>query len=213
MLKLDKRPCLVVGGGAVALRKVLWLLELGAAVEVLSLEFDQAFSALGEEHGDCLRCCQGAYASTDLSPYLLVIAATSDSQVNLQVFEDASLARIPVNVVDQPDLCSFYVPATIRRGPVKITVSTDGSVPALSARLRSDLEAQFPLWYQDYVPALAEVRTWVKAEVSDINMRGRIMKHLASPDVSSQLAEMSSEEMVEHMRKLAQEMCEQLSGD
>lgn len=203
-LCLDERPCLVVGGGEVACRKVEWLLERGAAVEVVSLAFCTGLTAPARSPVR-LRLTNAAYSSRDLAGYLLVIAATDDREVNVQVAADARRAGIPVNVVDVPDLCSFYVPASVRRGPIEVTIGTGGAAPALAGRLRRDIEAAIPPWYAAYARALGRLREWLRGKTADIDTRSRILKALASRATADRLADLPEEAMRERLQALAEE--------
>lgn len=125
---------LVVGGGRVALRKAGGLAEAGAAVTVVAPEVVAELAALAVEVE------RRAYAAGEAGGYQLVITATDDPSVNAQVAADATAARVWVNSADDPDNCSFILPAIARRGPVTVAVSTGGASPALAGHLRTQIE-------------------------------------------------------------------------
>jgi precorrin-2 dehydrogenase/sirohydrochlorin ferrochelatase len=137
-LVMEGRPCLVVGGGRVAERKIESLLQAGATVRVVALAATEAVQALARERLIELRL--GAYAPDDLEGAFVVIVATNDATLNAGISEECGRRGLLVNVVDQPALCSFYVPAVVERGPVSIAISTGGAGPALAKRLRVMLE-------------------------------------------------------------------------
>ncbi len=178
-LNLTGRNCLVVGGGAVALRKAETLLEAGARVTVVSPAFDPAFGALAAAHPDRLRVVQEAYTPRDLAPFLLAVAATDDPEVNAAVAADAERARVGVNVVDVPELCSFIAAASFRRGPVQVAVGTGGVCPALGRTLRDEFEAACPEILGEYAAALGAERTRLRRECPDPALRARALDHLA----------------------------------
>ena len=136
LLVAGKR-CLVVGGGAVAAQKARGLAEAGAEVHVVAPHVDEAVRAVPgvtwQERG---------YDRDDLSGCALVIAATGDSFVNRQVFEDAEARGIWINAADDPANCTFTVPARVRQGDLLVTVSTSGRSPAVASWLRRRIEAE-----------------------------------------------------------------------
>ncbi len=134
LLLTDKR-CVVVGGGAVATRKVSGLPEAGAAVTPKMTEELQRLAARGKIEAKVQEA-----TVADIREAFLVIASADDPTVNEQIGRAALEAGQLVNVVDHPELCNFFVPATIGRGPMSIAVSTDGTSPMLARRLRQQLE-------------------------------------------------------------------------
>jgi precorrin-2 dehydrogenase/sirohydrochlorin ferrochelatase len=152
-LDIAGKQCLVVGGGKVALRKALDLLEAGAKVRAVAPQFIEAFRK------SCgIELCRKAYDSADLRDCALVIAATDSEDVNRRVCEDARLARVLVNVVDAPELCDFIVPATLRRGDMTISVSTGGASPSLARKIRLELEKRYPARFAAFVGFLGKMR-------------------------------------------------------
>jgi precorrin-2 dehydrogenase/sirohydrochlorin ferrochelatase len=132
-LDLTDAPVLLVGGGPVAARKAEGLAAAGAAVTVIAPDVVAELDAIA------VRIERRAYAPGDLDAYRLVITATNDPAVNAQVSADATAAGIWVNSADDPDNCSFILPAVARRGRVTVAVSTGGASPALASRLRRDI--------------------------------------------------------------------------
>jgi len=138
MLKVKGEPCLVVGGGPVALQKARALRRAGADVTVVSPDFTRAFLRLRT------RRLRRRFRTGDVAGRVLVIAATDDPKVNRAVSAACRKRTIPVNVVDVPELCSFIVPSILRRGPVVVAISTGGQSPSLAKALRRKLEAVLP---------------------------------------------------------------------
>jgi len=135
------RPCLVVGGGAVALRKVETLLEYETKITVIAPKPDAKI----EYHADKgrIELIKREYASPEAADYGLVIAASSDAYVNQEVYNDAIAAHVPVNVVDNTGLCDFIFPAITKRDCLTVAVSTDGQAPFLAGFLREFLDGVF----------------------------------------------------------------------
>ena len=175
-LNLEGKRCVVVGGGDVAERKVLALLDSGASVTVISPELTERLYDL--KFAGRIEHLQRDYREGDLKGAFIVIAATSEMDVNRKVSGDAE--GIPVNVVDTPELCSFIVPSVLRRGPLTIAVSTSGTSPALSRSIREELEAL----YTEEVGTLLEHIVRIRKELmgSDLSPEKRtaILKSLGS---------------------------------
>lgn len=139
-MDLNDKPCLVVGGGRVAERKVRSLLQSGALVRVISPQLTPGLEGL-QAKGEIIYH-RRTFRSTDLRGVFLAIAATNDRQANHHVFNLAARQRIPVNVVDDPTHSSFIVPSLVQRGDLLIAISTSGQSPALAKALRQKLQRE-----------------------------------------------------------------------
>jgi len=159
---LSGRKVVVVGGGAVAQRKVESLLACHAEICVISPEPTVTLRKWAQEGRFNLR--QKEYEPGDLDDAWLVIAATDDNQVNRAVFQQANSRRIFCNVVDQPELCSFQVPAILSRGDLQIAVSTGGASPILAGRIAKQIGEQFDLDWEPFIDALRELRIHLKGK-------------------------------------------------
>lgn len=153
---LQDSRCVVVGGGAVAERKVLELLGAGARVTVVSPDMTVELKSLAETGR--LTWVPRTYAPGDLSGAFLAIGATDDRAVNEQVWEEARARSLPVNVVDDPQHLNFITPAVVRRGDLAIAISTGGKAPALASRLRQQLERTIGDEYGELVEIAGEMR-------------------------------------------------------
>jgi precorrin-2 dehydrogenase/sirohydrochlorin ferrochelatase len=134
-IDLRDRLAVVVGGGMVASRKIEPLLKAGARVKVVATEVVDKIA-----QSDGIEIIRRDYEPQDLDGAFLVIAATDDDKTNLAVSRDADSRRIFCNVVDQPRLCSFIVPSIVEKGPIKIAISTGGVSPALSKKMRLEID-------------------------------------------------------------------------
>jgi len=139
-LDIRKRRCLVVGGGAVATRKVKTLSDFNAIVTVVSPRVSKALMSMA---CDNIVIKKRPYRPSDLEGMFLVIGATDDKVVNRQVYADAEKLNKLCNIADQPKLCNFILPAIVNRGDLLIAISTSGQSPALAKKLRRELEGQF----------------------------------------------------------------------
>lgn len=155
-LDLDRKPCLVVGGGAVAERKVETLLKSGARVTVVSPAITARLRSLASS-GEITHARRGYHAG-DIDGMALVVTAAGPRDVNRRVAEDAAAAGVLVNSVDDPANCSFVVPSIVERGGLTIAISTGGAAPALARRLRQELEEVCGPEYAVVVEIMGAVR-------------------------------------------------------
>jgi uroporphyrin-III C-methyltransferase/precorrin-2 dehydrogenase/sirohydrochlorin ferrochelatase len=160
-LDVRAQPCLVVGGGDVAARKSALLLRAGAQVTVLAPTLTPAFDADSGTQRIAHRAAH--FEAQDVDGFAVVIAATDDDAVNRAVATAAKDRRIPVNVVDQPALCSFIMPSIIERAPLVVAVSSGGASPVLARLLRARLESLIPAGYGRLAALAAAYRAKVKA--------------------------------------------------
>ncbi len=159
-LRLSGRRAVVVGGGDVGLEKVEGLLVCGGDVVLISPEAIEPLRDLAAEGS--IRWEQREYRDDDLDGALLVIAATSDTDTNIRVYEEAERRAMLVNVVDVPPLCNFILPAIFRSGPLAIAISTAGASPALAKRMRTEIAEEYGEPYARLAEILNEVRGWAK---------------------------------------------------
>jgi uroporphyrin-III C-methyltransferase/precorrin-2 dehydrogenase/sirohydrochlorin ferrochelatase len=172
--KLEGRSCLVVGGGEIAARKVSLLVRAGGNVTVIAPELCESLQ--GRLNAGEIRFVKKNFepsdvTDSDVTHYAVVVAATDDKAVNQMVSETAQHNNIPVNVVDQPSLCSFVVPSMIDRSPVQIAVSTGGASPVLARLLRARLETMIPAAYGKLASLMEEFRDKVKQHFKNPDKR------------------------------------------
>ncbi|MDO8464076.1 MAG: siroheme synthase CysG [Gallionella sp.] len=165
-MNVKGRPCLVVGGGDVAHRKASVLLDAGAAVKAVAPEFSATFENLPG-----VECVTERFQPGHLDDAVLVIAATDDSAVNQDVSREARARNIPVNVVDNPDLCTFVMPSIMDRSPLMVAFSSGGASPVLARMLRGKLETMIPQGYGRLTAFCARLRGPVKARITNPPMR------------------------------------------
>jgi precorrin-2 dehydrogenase/sirohydrochlorin ferrochelatase len=160
-VNLARKKCLVVGAGQVGRRKIATLASCGAE-EILVLDL----CPLGPESAailkhPCVRFEQRAFAPADLDGRFLVIASTSDEDTNWRISRLCAERGIPCNIVDQPEKCSFIVPALFTRGDLTLAVSTGGSSPALARKIRHDLGEYFGAQYGAFLTLMGRLRPLV----------------------------------------------------
>ncbi len=153
---MEDKFVVVIGGGKVAERKILTLLDKGAKIKVISPELTPKLRELAElKH---IIWENREYQKGDLKGAFLVIGATNNPLVQEQVFQEAEELGIPCNVVDKPEFCSFIVPSTIQRGDLTIAISTSGASPAVARRIRETLEEIFGQEYESYLKLMRKIR-------------------------------------------------------
>ena len=162
--------CLVVGGGEVATRKTSLLLRAGAHVRVVAINISPAMKTLIENDPKS-NYFERSYQANDLDGVSLAIAATDDDQLNQQLSHDAQQRLIPVNVVDNPELCTFILPSIIDRSPIVIAVSSGGKSPVLVRMIRAKLESSIPASYGRLAHVVGQFREQVKIKFPDVNLR------------------------------------------
>ena len=160
MLSVENRPCLVVGGGGVALRKTLSLVSEQARVTVVAPELASQFEELAEQGQISLQ--RRVYRSGEAADYVLVFAATDRREVNREVFEDAEAAGVWSNVADDPELCSFHLPARVQRGKLQLAVASGGDAPFVVRRLRQLLEQRLGPEWGEWAEAAGRFRLEVR---------------------------------------------------
>ena len=191
-IELEEKPCLIVGGGTVALRKAEKLLSYGAHLTAVASAFAPGWEALPGSRPAApsgpppdgspgrVTLLRRAFCPSDIDEQTLVIAATDDAAVNAAVAAQCRAARIPVNAVDDPDNCTFLFPALVRRGALSVGISTGGASPTAAADVRRRIEEALPesgAW-EAVLDFLAAQRPRVKAEVSDEKARAKIFAAL-----------------------------------
>lgn len=188
-LEMTDRCCVVVGGGAVAERKVEGLLEAGAAVTVISPVLSERLRRWADERK--IRHAARSYAPGDLAGYELAFVASDNAGINAAVFAEGKIRGVWVNAADNPAHCDFILPSVLRRGALAVAVSTGGKSPALSRSIREDLESHLSDDYRLLVELAAEVRdelqrrslrpsyeTWARA------LNGEVREHVRRGDLA-----------------------------
>ena len=175
-VELEGRPCVVLGGGAVAERKVESLLAAGAVVTVVSPALSPALAPLAAA-GRIAHVAR-SYAEGDLAGAALAFAATDDGGVNAAVALEGRARGVWVNAADDPAHCDAILPAVVRRGAVTVAVSTGGASPALARAVRQRIEAALP----DAYGPLAEVAADARRELRAAGRRAGAADWLAALD-------------------------------
>lgn len=187
-LDLTDRPVVVVGGGAVATERAGRLAAHGARVTLVSPDITPALAEMVAD-GRVARHHARAYASGDLDGAVLVVAATSDRQVNQQVRDHALAAGAQVNVADDPAGSTAVIPALVRQGDLALAITTGGASPVVARRIRQDLEQRFGPGWAGLLALLAEARDDLVAATPDIAERRRRVEALLDSGVVDRIAD------------------------
>jgi len=184
-LDINKTPCLVVGGGPVAVRKVEQLRKANAQVIVVAPELCRELSVLADKQLIEYKCSD--FNENFLQEKILVIAATDDAAINKLISELANERNLPVNVVDNPELCSFIMPSVVDRDPVQIAISTGGASPVLARLLRARLESLIPSSYGNLAKMMQKFRTTIKAKYPDMQHRRRYWENILQGPIAEMI--------------------------
>ncbi len=190
LVEMKQRRCLVIGGGAVAERKIAGLLEVGASVTVISPDITETIARWSESK--LIRLTARRYRAGDLGGHELVFIATDDAEVNAAVYKEGRERGIWVNAADDQAHCDFILPSVLRRGDLTVAVSSKGGSPALARTIREELEIHLSQEYEHLAKLAAEARvemhkrslkvsfeTWRKALSGDVRqflMRGEVAR-------------------------------------
>ena len=179
--RLQNQPCLIVGGGEVALRKAKLLLRAGADLTVLAPNFHAELKRLAQAHshkGGLTLHAKHFTPDVSLADYQLIVAATDDEILNAMVAQTAATAGVFCNVVDDREQSTAIMPAIIDRSPIVIAVSSGGASPVLATRIRKQLEQLFPAQFADLAKFADRWRNRVKASFGSITERRRIWQRV-----------------------------------
>jgi precorrin-2 dehydrogenase/sirohydrochlorin ferrochelatase len=180
-LDLRGRPCLVVGGGTVAERKAVSLLDAGADLTIVSPSLTPALREL--VHRNKVRHRPKVFEEPDLTRFFLAIAATNNPTVNTTIAAACRARGVLVNVATAPEASAFIVPSVVERGDLMIAVSTCGASPALAKKVREDLEHAYGPEYGVFTEKLALLRQRLLAVVPSETARRQIFQAVVDSDV------------------------------
>jgi uroporphyrin-III C-methyltransferase/precorrin-2 dehydrogenase/sirohydrochlorin ferrochelatase len=184
-LKLNEQPCVVVGGGNVATRKIESLLEAGAQVNVIALRINPQITRWVMQGK--IEYTNRGFLPSDLKDKTLVIAATDDSDLNHEVFNTAENLGVLANVTDDPDACRFIVPAVVDRSPLTIAISSGGRSPLLTRLLRQKLETLIPSAYGRLASFAGDLRQQVKDKLNSVSARRRFWETILEGPVAEKV--------------------------
>lgn len=199
-LDIKGKPCVVIGGGNVAERKVLSLLDAGAQVLVISPKLTPALKKLANKKK--IGYCPKAYEKGNLKGFFLAYSATNDQKVNRDVFNEAKRQGVLLNVVDVPELCNFIVPSVVERGDLLIAISTSGKSPAMAKKIRQQLEKEFGREYAVFLDIMGKIRDKVLTRSKESDKNKRLFERIVDSPMIEWIKEGKKKEINRFLKKI-----------
>ncbi len=198
---MSGRLCVVVGGGKVALRKINDLLETGAHVIVVAKSPDSTIEELAKK-GD-IKLFKRLFKPEDIENAFLVFATTDNDLVNAEIAEIAKKMGAIVNAVDNPKHCDFFSGAVVKRGPLRIAISTSGRCPGISAEIRQELEKLYSESFADFLETTGEIRQYILSQ-NDItkDKKNRALQWLRKKEILTLFINSGKEEVWEELKRI-----------
>jgi len=186
-VELHEQPCIVIGGGKIAEGKVEGLLTAGAQVTIISPSLTSHLHTLVEQNK--VAYISRTYQHGDLADAFMVICATDQTEINHQVWQEASTNRQLVNVVDDTPRCNFIAPAIFRKGDLNIAISTGGKAPALAVRLKERLQKEIGPQYERFLELSGQLREPLARNIPDFETRKKLWYELVDSDILELLSQ------------------------
>lgn len=182
MIEMRGKNVVVFGGGKIAYRKVVSLLQCEAKVTVISVDFTYEFNELLNQFPS-ITLIKDSYKKEYLKGNYLIVGATNAKDINISISEDAKELKILCNIVDSGEASDYIVPSVVRRGDLILSVSTSGKSPSLSKKIKNSLEEEYPKEFEEYVNLLGKIREMVIKNVKDQEEKKRILNSLTDLSV------------------------------
>jgi len=202
-VQLEGKKVVVVGGGNVAHRKVLALLECGAAIYLAGRELTPELKQMVEKRE--IHFLGREFKDEYLNNAFMIIAATDDKDLNHQISTSAREKGVWVNAVDQPSDCDFIVPSILKRGDLQIAISTSGKSPALARKIRKGLEAQFGQEYETFLAMMGRLRKEILSLGLPQEENSRIFQKIVDADLLENFSDGSPQKMAEYLKNILPE--------
>lgn len=203
-IDIKDKPCIVIGGGNVAERKVISLLDAGAIVSIISPELTPALKKLVNKKS--IKYYPEIYKHGDLKGFVLAYSATNNPEANKAVFKEAKREGILLNIVDVPELCNFIVPAVIEQGDLLITVSTSGKSPAMAKHIRQMLEKEFGREYAIFLKIMGKVREKVLTKSKDSVKNKKVFEKIIKSPMLKWIREGKKKEMNKFLKEILEKI-------
>jgi len=200
---IEGKRCLIAGGGTVACRKALTLMDYGPDIVIVAPQVIPEMEQLIKDSRGKLTWRCRKLEESDLENMDFVIAGTSDERVNRMISIWCRERKIPVNVADMQEECSFIFPALIKEGEITVGISTGGSSPALARYLKKRLKEAIPKGLGSLAEQLGSYRDMVRERVDSLPVRRSIFRTMAEEGIrQGGYTREQAEELIE--RKLAE---------
>jgi len=181
-LRIENKPVLVVGGGTIAEQKVKGLLDVKAKITVVAPHITPSLEILVSEKR--IEVLRREYRPGDVKDFALVFASTNNPDVHKEIFDDAAGRNIPVNVVDVPDLCNFYLASVFQNGDLKVAVSTNGKSPTLGKVIRDRIASEFGKGYPELLETLGDLRPSVHSIYAEADKRKSVFETIVADELN-----------------------------
>ena len=200
-INMSNRSCVVVGGGKVALRKISDLLETGAKVTVVAKIPDSIIEDLAKKGS--IKLFKRFFKPEDIENAFLVFIATDDDSVNAEIAVIAKKHGALVNVVDNPRYCDFFSGAVVKRGPLRIAISTSGCSPGIAAEIRRELNELYSESFAEFVQTAGEMRQYVLS-LDDItkDRKNNALKWLSKKETLTLFIDSGKEKVWEGLKRI-----------
>ncbi len=205
LVSLDRFPCLIIGGGKIAYRKALSLLEFNAKITILSPRICKPLLELAVKKG--IRIIHRSYSKKFIKDYKIIFSATDNPGVNRKVRNDSADEGILLNVVDNPALCDFILPANIKRGDLTISVSSQGKAPFYTKEMKKKIEESISPIYSDIVEMAGKFRKQLLAssKVKSTRTKVKMFKKFTSVNWEKILTENGERSSGYYIKKILRE--------
>ena len=203
MMNLQNKRVIVIGGGRVAFRKTKGLLDSGALVVVISPKLIPEMERLKNQ--EKIEWKEALFDESILDDYrdaILIFGTTDDRQVNLHIYKAAFRRRLPCNIADVPDLCTFIVPAVISQGDLMIAVSTGGASPALARKIREELEKQYGPEYGKMTKLMGDLRKRVLNSSCDSDENRKLFSEIVDSELLEAIRQSDFYHAIEILKKI-----------
>ncbi|MDL5109316.1 bifunctional precorrin-2 dehydrogenase/sirohydrochlorin ferrochelatase [Clostridioides difficile] len=178
-LKLDELDVVIIGGGEVAYRKCKNFLEFNKNVTIVSKQILNKFYDLKEN----IKIIKDDYKEIYIKDASVIIAATNNRELNMEIGLYCKAKNKLVNVVDNIEISNFTVPSYIKRGDLLISVSTGGKSPSLSSKIKKEIEERYTEDYEEYLNVLGDIRKKVIKKYEDKSKRKDVLNMLVTLDL------------------------------
>lgn len=196
-MDIGDKNCIVIGGGRVAESKIRKLLEFGGRVTVIAPEVTGQIAEWEKEGMICIK--QREFLADDIADAAVVIAAADRQEVHESAAALCAEKKIPINVVDDKELCTFFFPAIVKRGDVVVSISTGGKSPALAAKIRRELETCIPDSYGTAAEIMGRYRDDVMEHLEDSRIRKQIFEEMLEEVLAR--GDMTKKDVEEFLRR------------
>ena len=199
-LDLKSKRAVVIGGGSIAARKILGLLDAQARVVVVADQIDAVLKTRCKNTDT--EFVEAKYSKDHLVGATIAFAATNDEELNEQIYKDCQQLEVLCNVVDDPELCDFFVPAVVKRGDLQIAVGTDGYSPAYAGHIRQKLEGIFTEKHGEFLAELEAIRKYIMEAVRDPAHRKALLGELVGDESFKYFIENGSDKWQSYAEKI-----------